>query len=397
MYQLYVGVDVSKDSFTAAGLDPAGSELLRGAFNMDAEGFNHFLGMILQHCKEPDEILVAMESTGCYQLNLFSFLTAHGIKGVVINPLLISNFAKLSLRKTKTDKKDAMTIAKFILQYRESVSYLSVSQELQDLRDVSREREALSHLISATKAEIRRLLRITFPELDANYDVFTKVMLQFLSQFPSARLVKTATRKDVAKALTRKGSGMRFTYSAQNIIMTANESVGITSPAKEIILQGKVATLVHLQERADQMTKLMTTMCEASMLKDLEIVISIKGISLKTAVPFLAEVGDIYNYSCYKKLIAFAGLDPSVRQSGKFTGQSKISKRGNRHLRRVLYLMASRVVAENRIFKAYFIRRKNEGMSPQKALFGVIHKLIRVIYSMLTHRTYFNPEEVQYR
>lgn len=394
MYRLYVGIDVSKNSFTAAGLDPEGIELLRGAFNMDAEGFNHFFETILRHCKDPDQILVAMESTGCYQLNLFSFLTAHGTKAVVINPLLISNFAKLSLRKTKTDKKDAMTIAKFILQYRESVSQLSVSQELQDLRDVARERESLCHLISATKAEIRRLLSITFPEIEAHCDIFTKVMLQFLSQFPSARLVKTAKRKDVAKALTRKGSGLRFTHSAQNIIITANESVGSVSPAKEIILPGKVATLVHLQERADQMTKLMTAMCEASMLEDLEIVMSIKGISLKTAVPFLAEVGDINNYSCYKKLIAFAGLDPSVRQSGKFVGQSKISKRGNRHLRRVLYLMASRVVEENSIFKAYFKKKKNEGMSPQKALFGVIHKLIRVLFSMLTHRTYFKPEEV---
>lgn len=397
MYRLYVGIDVSKNSFTAAGLDPGGIELLRGAFNMDAEGFNRLVEMILQHCKDPDQILVAMESTGCYQLNLFSFLTAHGIRAVVINPLLISNFAKLSLRKTKTDKKDAMTIAQFILQYRASVSQLSVSHELQDLRDVARERESLCHLISATKAEIRRLLSITFPEIEAHCDVFTKVMLQFLSQFPSARLVKTARHKDVAKALTRKGSGMRFTHSAQNIIITANESVGIISPAKEIILQGKVATLLHLQERADQMTKLMTTMCEASMLEDLEIVMSIQGISLKTAVPFLAEVGDINSYSCYKKLIAFAGLDPSVRQSGKFTGQSKISKRGNRHLRRVLYLMASRVVEENGMFRAYFIRKKNSGMSPQKALFGVIHKLIRVLFSMLTHRTHYSPEEVQYR
>ena len=397
MYQLYVGIDVSKDSFAAAGLNPEGIELFRGAFNMDAEGFNHFLGIILQHCKEPDQILATMESTGCYQLNLFSFLTTHSIKAIVINPLLISNFAKMSLRKTKTDKKDAMTIARFILQYREAVSQLSVSQELQDLRDVARERESLSHLMSATKAEIRRLLRITFPELEAKYDVFTKVMLQFLSQFPSARIVKTARHKDVAKALTRRGSGLKFTYSAQNIITSASESVGVVSPAKEIILQGKVTTLVHLQERAVQMTKLMTTMCKAFMLDDLEIVMSIKGISLKTAVPFLAEMGDVSNYSCYKKLIAFAGLDPSVRQSGKFVGQSKISKRGNRHLRRVLYLMASRVVTENSIFRDYFTRKKKEGMSPQKALFGVIHKLIRVIYSMLTHRTYFNSEEVQYR
>jgi transposase len=397
MYRLYIGVDVSKDSFAAEGLDPDGTELLRDGYSMDAEGFNHFLGMILQRCKNRAQVLVAMESTGCYQLNLFSFLTAQGIKTVVINPLLISNFAKLSLRKTKTDKKDAMTIAQFILQYRDAVSQLSVSQELQDLRDVARERESLCHLISATKTEIKRVLRTTFPELESICDISTKVMLQFLKEFPSARLVKAAKPKDVSKALERKGAGSRLGHRAQDIIMAANNSVGIISSAKEIILQGKVATLVHLQERAEQMTKLMTTMCEASMMEDLEIVMSIKGVSLKTAVPFLAEVGDINNYSCYKKLIAFAGLDPSVRQSGKFVGQSKISKRGNRHLRRVLYLMAYRVVADNSFFREYFIRRKKEGMPAQKALFAVAHKLIRVIFSMLTNRTYFNPEEVYCR
>lgn len=393
MYRLHVGVDVSKDSFEAAGLDPEGKELLRDCYSMDAEGFSHFLQMMVQRCKDRGQILVAMESTGCYQLNLFSFLTAQGIKTIVINPLLISNFAKLSLRKTKTDKKDAMTIAQFILQYRDSVSQLAVSQQLQDLRDVARERESLCHLISTAKSEIKRVLRTTFPELESICDVSTKVMLQFLQEFPSARLVKGAKPKEVTRALERKGVGTRLTYSAQDIITAARTSVGVISPAKEIILQGKVATLVHLQERAEQMSKLMTTMCEASMMEDLEIVMSIKGISHKTAIPFLAEVGDINNYSCYKKLIAFAGLDPSVRQSGKFVGQSKISKRGNRHLRRVIYLMARRVVEDNSFFKEYFVRRKKERMSPQKALFAVTHKLLRLIFAMLTNRTYFNPKE----
>jgi transposase len=393
MYQVYVGIDISKDSFEAAGLDPKGNELIRDSFSMDAEGFSRLLKMVVQHCKDVRQTLVAMESTGCYQLNLFSFLTAQGIEAVVINPLLISNFAKLSLRKTKTDKKDAMTIAQFILQHRDAVSQLAVSQELQDLRDLARERESICHMMSATKSEIKRVLRTTFPELESLCDLSTKVMLQFIEKFPSARLVKAAKPKEVAKALERKGVGMRLRDRADSIIKAAKNSVGIISPAKEIILQGKVSTLVHLQERAEQMTKLMTKMCEASRLEDLKIVTSIDGISMKTAVPFLAEVGDINNYNCYKKLIAFAGLDPSVRQSGKFVGQSKISKRGNRHLRRVIYLMTSMVVEHNLFFRKYFERRKKEGMSPQKALFAVAHKLIRTIFSMLTHRTYFNSKE----
>ena len=394
MHRLYVGIDVSKDTFSVAGIDSKGNVVLEGSYSMDTEGFSLFLETIVQHCKNLNQILAAMESTGCYHLNLFSFLNTRGIEVVVINPLLISQFAKLSLRKTKTDKKDALTIAQFILQHQDSVSQLTVSEGLQDLRDLARERESLCHLISATKSEIKRVLRTTFPELESICDVSTKVMQQFLMQYPSARMIKSAKPKDVNKSLDRKGVGTRLTFSAEDIIGAAKKSVGIVSPAKEVILQGKVSTLMHLQERVEQMTKLMTTLCKASMLQELDIVMSIKGIKTKTAVPFLAEVGDIKNYSCYKKLIAFAGLDPSVRQSGKFVGQSKISKRGNRHLRRVLYLMASSVVKSNSFFRQYFISKKKKGMSPQKALFAVAHKLVRIIFAMMKYKTYFDPKEV---
>jgi transposase len=130
------------------------------------------------------------------------------------------------------------------------------------------------------------------------------------------------------------------------------------------------------------------------MLEDLQILTSIKGINAKTAGPVLAEIGSIGKYASYKKLIAYAGLDPSIHQSGKFVGKSKLSKRGNRHLRRVIYLMTSCVVRVNDSFKAYFIQRKSEGMHSQKAIFATAHKLIRVIFAMLSQRTYFRAKEV---
>jgi transposase len=112
-----------------------------------------------------------------------------------------------------------------------------------------------------------------------------------------------------------------------------------------------------------------------------------------TAASFLAEMGTVKDFPSYKKLIAFTGLDPSLHQSGKFVGQSKISKRGNRHLRRAIYLMAASVVSQNPFFKSYFFKRKKECLAPQKALFAVAHKLIRVIYAMLSQRTFFREME----
>ena len=128
MYGLYVGIDVSKDSFSVAGIDSKVTVFFQGSYSTDAEGFSLFLETIVQHGKNLKQILAAMESRGCYHLNLFSFLNEQAVQVVVINPLLISKFAKLSLRKTKTDKKDALTIAQFIVQHQDAVSGLAVSQ-----------------------------------------------------------------------------------------------------------------------------------------------------------------------------------------------------------------------------------------------------------------------------
>ena len=392
MSRVFVGVDVSKDSFSAAGLDAEGNECFSGSYSMDSEGFGKCLEIVTTHCSDGQKVLVGMESTGCYHINLFSFLTAQGIQAMVINPLLIANFAKRSLRKTKTDKKDARTIAKFLMENQEEISQLSIPQDLQDLRDLARERESVSHLITAVKAEIKRVLRTTFPELESVGDLFTRSMLRLVKEYPSARRVKMARPKDLAKVLNPPQVGNKLSFSVEDIICAAHRSIATVSPAKEVILQGKIATLLHLQERLEELTKLLTDVCKATRIEDWKILRSIKGVGPKTAVPFLAEMGSIENFSSPKKLIAFAGMDPSVCQSGKFIGKSKLSKRGNRHLRRAIYLMASAVVSQNPFFKVYFERRKREGLAPQRALLATAHKLIRVIFAMLSHRTYFQPK-----
>ena len=126
---------------------------------------------------------------------------------------------------------------------------------------------------------------------------------------------------------------------------------------------------------------------------DLKILRSIKGVGPKTAAPFLAGMGEVQNYASHKKLIAFTGIEPSLDQSGKYLGISKLSKRGNRHLRRAVYLVTAAVVSKNPFFKSYFLRRKREGLPPQKALFATADKLIRVIFAMLSNRTLFKVKE----
>jgi transposase len=392
MGKMYVGIDIAKDRSSACGIEEGGRSLFELTFTMDGAGFAELLKTIEANGGTLGNVVAAMESTACYHINLYSFLSAKGIEAVIINPLLIANYAKLSLRRTKTDKKDAKTIARFILAHKDSVTQLVISQDTQDMRDMARERESLCYQMSAAKVEIQRVLQTTFPELAAMTNPLTKVMLHFIQRFPSARLVSITKPSAIEKTLKEKPCSCRLRFTPKDLIEAARTSIATVSPAKELILSGKIETLVHLQKRRDELTKALTKHCESTIVDDLRIVTSISGINNTMATALLAEIGQIGNYLSHKHLIAFAGIDPTVYQSGKYEGASRISKRGNRHLRRVIWLMTISVIHHNSVFRDYFLKRKNEGQPFKKAVFATAHKLMRVIFAMLSKKTSFVAE-----
>ena len=180
-----IGIDVSKDKFDACCIDGNGKELFRVSAPMDSTGFDGLAQKIRTHGLIQGNVVAGMESTGCYHLNLFSFLTGMNFQCLIINPLLISNFMKLDLRKTKTDKKDAAVIAQFLRLHRDAVHQLNTSEEIADLRDLARQRESLCRQMSALKNDLKRLLSITFPELEKETNVFSHSVLTVLTLFAS--------------------------------------------------------------------------------------------------------------------------------------------------------------------------------------------------------------------
>jgi transposase len=393
---LFVGIDVSKDYSSAQGLDREGKKLFYFEFSMNGEGFSRLLSMLKTHSEDLSEVTVGMESTGCYHINLFAFLCSEGITCVVINPLLIANFARLSLRKTKTDKKDALTIAQFLLAHRSKLSQVSYSQNSQDLKDLARERESLAVMMAGLKNDVRRLLQMTFPELEHRCKLFTETMLRFLMMFPSARTIRTGKPKEISKALIHaEGKRKRVFIRAEEIIKLAKVSVAPDSIAKELILSEKVETLLYLEDKKERITEALVEACRSMRVDELEIITSVDGISAITGSTFLAEVGDIEMFRSYKRLIAFAGLDPSIHQSGQYEGISRLSKRGNRHLRRVVFLMTLCVVRSRNTFREYYLRRKREGLPAKKVILATAHKLLRVLFAMLSSKSYFRKEVVE--
>ena len=179
------------------------------------------------------------------------------------------------------------------------------------------------------------------------------------------------------------------------MIGLAKASVASESVAKELILSEKIETLLYLEEKKARITEALVGACRSMRVDELDIITSVDGISKITGSTFLAELGDIETFRSYKHVIAFAGLDPSVHRSGQYEGVSRLSKRGNRHLRRVIFLMTLCAVRSHNIFREYFLRRKQEGLAPKKALLATAHKLLRVLFAMLTSKSYFRKEVVE--
>ena len=197
-FRWFLGIDISKETFDACCIASQGDRLFNLSASMDRKGFGELIKQISAFSIPRESVLVGMESTACYHINLYSFLISLGYTVMVMNPLLISNFVKLQLRKTKTDKKDASVIAQFLVLNRDSLSQTILSSDISDLRDLSRQRESLVDQMSSTKSEIKRLLTITFPELEQIAGVFSKSMLRLLCLYPSAASIKQAKHSKIA-------------------------------------------------------------------------------------------------------------------------------------------------------------------------------------------------------
>jgi len=387
-YRLYIGVDVSKESFTVCIKNPNGKTVFQGSFPQSLEGFQDFLNTVNNLSPEP--VIVGMESTSIYYLNLFSFLLENGINTVIINPSVIKNFSKLGIRDAKSDRKDASTIAEYLLYAKPE---LSDKEKLSDLKLLSREKEKLSKELSHLKDEILRCLFNLFPELERNFNVFSKGMLNFLLKFPSARKIRRSKRKTVEYEFNKafEGRGKKPSFTTNDIIELANRSIGIDSVALEEILVTKINMLLTIEEEIDKFDKLISERIEEIQIDKIDIITSIPGIGKSLATSFICEVPEVEMFKDGKSLVAFVGVDPVVRQSGQYIGKHGISKKGNRHLRRIIYLMAINVIRFEGRFKEFYLRLRARGKSYMEAVIAVANKLLRTIYAMLIHRTYYSP------
>ena len=390
MYKYFLGIDISKDSFDFSFTDETEKVLYKDHYQMDMNDFTKLSEYLSPFSK--DEILVVMEATGIYHLNLLSFFLEQDLSVSVVNPLFIHAFTKsMTIRKTKTDAKDAHIISIFAKRNYATIR-LSSASDIETMKPIVREKEKITDQMSAIKTDIKSIVNQVFPEMLKNTNIFSKSSLNLLLQAPSKRIIRNLKEKKIAKLLSSDTTrGAKPKVGASEILSLAKNSIGINNQSLEKILISKIKQLEFLQLQLDEFNEIIEQFVDEHHNDDIELLTSISGTGKPSASSFLIELGDINNFATHKQLTAFIGTDPTIYQSGTSVNvRGSISKRGNSHLRRTLWHMARAATVWNETLKAYYDKKRGEGKTFKQSVIAVANKLIRIIFSMLKNNTKFD-------
>jgi len=390
VYKYFLGIDISKDSFDFCFTDETEKVLYKDHYQMDITDFTKLSNYLSSFSK--DEILIIMEATGIYHLNLLSYLLEQGLNVSAVNPLFIHAFTKsMTIRKTKTDAKDAHIISLFAKRNYATIR-LSSATDIETIKPIVREKEKLTNQISAIKTDIKSLVNQLFPEILKNTNIFLKSSLNLLLQAPSKRIIRNLKEKKIASYLSQDSTrGAKPKLSAREILLLAKSSIGINNQSLEKILVSKIKQLEFLQLQLDEYNETIEKFVDEHYNNDIDLLTSIGGVGKPSAASFLTELGDINNFATHKQLIAFIGTDPAIYQSGTSVNvKGSISKRGNSHLRRSIWHMARSATVWNPILKEYYDKKRSEGKTFKQSVIAVANKLIRIIFSMLKNNTKFS-------
>ena len=384
-----VGVDIAKLNHFASALSSDGEVLIQPfKFTNDHDGFQ-LLSSRLDSLSD-DSIIIGLESTAHYGDNLVRFLVGQGRKVCVINPIQTSTLRKNNIRKTKTDKVDTFTIAKAIFLHLNSLRFITPGDlNLQDLKSLGRSHRNAVKQRTRLKIQLKAKTDQTFPELQYFFKsgLHQKAVYALLKEAPTARDVASMHLTHLAHLLVSTSHGHFKKEQAAELRVLARNSVGSPDTAVAIQITHSIEQIELLDAQIDRIELEM-----ADIMKYTDsVILSIPGMGYVNGGMILGEIGDIRRFPGPKQLLAFAGLDPSVYQSGNFQAKkTRMSKRGSKTLRYALVNAAHNAVKNNATFKAYYDAKMAEGRSHYNVLGHCAGKLVRIIYKMLSDNVTFN-------
>ena len=377
-----VGIDVSKDKHDCFIVSSEG-EVLADVFTIPntMDGFAYLLQRIRECTTPQDKIKVGLEATGHYSYNLLGFLLDNGLATYVLNPLRTNLYRKsLSLRKTKTDRVDARTIASMLLSDAGLKPYTDTAYHNEELKSLTRYRFDKVKERAKLKTSISRLVCILFPELEKLVSTLHMASVYaLLEECPGAKQIAAAHLTRLKTLLETASKGHYKRDIALEIRDAARSSVGSRMPAKSLELQHTIRLIRELNsEIAEIEEQIQAIMDELN-----SPIITIPGIGFRMAAMIFAEVGDFARFDSPDKLLAYGGMSPSTYQSGQLKNcYPHMEKRGSRYLRYALYNVTKYVCHWDPTFAAYLAKKRAEGKHYNVALSHATKKLVRLIFAM---------------
>jgi len=380
----YIGIDISKYKHDFCIISNTGEVIVENSsFENNKKGFQYFLDQLKPYNKS--SIQIAFEATGHYSLNLELLLIDQDYSFMKMNPLVIHQFLKArSLRRTKTDKADSLTIANYLM----SVPYKPNSHLLYNiytLKSLCRSREQLIKERSKFQVLLTNELDKSFPELKIFFNnIISSTLLYILEKYKNTNHI--SLMKDYESL--RKISHGKFSYAKfARLKQLAKDSIGHHDDNSDLLISTYVSTINHFDEKIDPIDKQISTIIKELNPK----MLTIPGLGEISAATILSEYGDIKNFSSPNKMLAFAGLEPSIIQSGTLQNNGKMVKHGSGHLRYSIMNIAMSILRYSPTFYDYYLKKRSEGKCHRVALSHVCKKLIRVIYTLEKNNINFDP------
>lgn len=379
---IYAGIDVAKDKHDCFITNSDG-EVLFNAFTIpnNRDGFNDFYQKIQSVTDDLTIVKVGLEATGHYIYNILGYLLDKGLNTFVINPLHTNLYRKsLSLRKTKTDKVDAHTIATMLMSDVNLKSYSNTSYHNEELKSLTRYRFDKVRERAQLKQSISRLITILFPELEKMVPTLHMASVYtLLSEFPSASDIASVHLTRLTNLLSTASKGRYNKDTAIIFRDTARTSIGSGMPAKSLELKHTIKLIRELDSEINEIESEIKYIMDAINSP----ILSIPGINYRMGAMIVAEIGDFSRFDSPDKILAYAGLSPSIYQSGQLeSSYSHMEKRGSRYLRFALFNATKFVCRWDPAFATYLEKKRSEGKHYNVAISHAAKKLVRVIYHL---------------
>ena len=387
-----VGIDIGKNHHEASIVSPEGKQIGRSLrFATTHKGADSLMSFIFKNIGN-SPCVFGMEATGHYWYPIYSFLKAKGYTIYVINPIQSDSLRKMYIRQTKNDSIDSFLIAE-VIRFGQFGTTSMADENILAMRQLCRYRDSVISSRTEIKLRIGTIMEQIFPEYEKQFSsLWVSTSIGILEKYLTPENIENAPIDELFEIIKDKSHNRLTRAKAISIKEAAADTFGIKIAQDAFSFQ-----LKQLIDRMNFLDKQIEAL-DCQILEYYEkfdcYLHTIPGIGMIGAATILAEIGDISRFKNSSSLIAFAGIDPTVRQSGEFNStHNHMSKRGSPYLRHAIFLAATTCSFHNSPLNAYYKKKRDQGKHHLTATGAVARKLTTIIYAVLRDSKPYEPKK----